>query len=203
MKIIEQVRAPNPRRVRIFLAEKGLAIPFEQVDLINLEHKSVAFGAYNPMRQVPVLILDDGTAIAESVAICRYFEETNPDPPLFGTGARGKALVEMMNRRMELGLFNRVAQAFRHTHPAMAELERPQIKEWGEVNRDRISELLALLDEQLAASKFVAGDDYSIADITTLVAVDFLKVIKYERPASLANLAAWYASVSSRPSARA
>lgn len=203
MKIIEQNRAPNPRRVRIFIAEKGIAVLFEQIDIMKLEHKVPGFAARNPMQQVPVLLLDDGTAISESVAICRYFEETTPQPPLFGTGARGKALVEMMNRRVELGLLGRVAQAFRHTHPAMAELEKPQVKEWGEANRSRIGGMLEILDRQLAASEFVAGEQYSIADITALVAVDFLKPIKYHRPAALKNLGRWYDAVAARPSAKA
>jgi len=203
MKIIEQNRAPNPRRVRIFLAEKGISVPFEQLDLMKLEHRSAGFSAKNPMRQVPVLVLDDGTAISESVAICRYFEETNPQPALFGTGARGRAIVEMMNRRMELGLLYRVAQAFRHTHPAMAELEKPQFKDWGEANRGRIGEMLEIMDRELAATEFIAGDAYSIADITALVAVDFMKPIKYDRPAGLKNLGRWYDAVAARPSAKA
>ena len=203
MKIIEQNKAPNPRRVRIFLAEKGITVPFEQIDIMKLEHRAAGFSGANPMQQVPVLVLDDGTAISESVAICRYFEETKPEPALFGTGARGRAVVEMMNRRMELGLLFRVAQAFRHTHPAMAELEKPQVKEWGEANRGRIGEMLELVDRQLEATQFIAGNDYSIADITALVAVDFMKPIKYERPAGLKNLARWYDAVAARPSAKA
>jgi glutathione S-transferase len=203
MKIVEHNRAPNPRRVRIFLAEKGIAVPFEQIDIMKLEHRQAGFSANNPMQQVPVLILDDGTAISESVAICRYFEETTPEPPLFGSGARERAQVEMMNRRMELGLLSRVAQAFRHTHPAMAKLEQPQFKDWGEANRARIGEMLALLDSELAGAPFVAGERYTIADITALVAVDFMKPIKVERPANLKHLERWYTVVSARPSAKA
>jgi glutathione S-transferase len=203
MKILEQSRAPNPRRVRIFLAEKGIAVPFEQVDIMKLEHRLPGFEDKNPMRQVPVLVLDDGTAIAESVAICRYFEETNPEPPLFGVGARGKAIVEMMNRRMELGLLGRVAQAFRHTHPAMAELEKPQFKDWGEANRGRVAEMLGMMDRQLAADEFVAGGRYSIADITALIAIDFMKLIKCAVPADMINVGRWHAAVAARPSAKA
>ena len=203
MKIIEQRQAPNPRRVRIFLAEKGVVVPFEQIDIMKQEHRLPEFADKNPMRQVPVLILDDGTAISESVAICRYFEETNPSPPLFGRDARDKALVEMANRRMELGLLSRVAQAFRHTHPAMAELEKPQVKEWGEANRARLAGMFEMLDRQLAQHQFIAGDRYTIADITALVAIDFMRPIKYERPPELINLARWYSEVSQRPSAKA
>ena len=157
----------------------------------------------NPMQQVPVLVLDDGTAISESVAICRYFEELQPEPPLLGRDGRERAIVEMWNRRMELGLFFRVAQYFRHSHPAMAALEKPQIVAWGEVNRERALEALAMLDQELASRPFIAGDRYSIADITALVAVDFMKPAKIERPAQLANLDRWYASVAARPSAQA
>lgn len=203
MRIIETAKAPNPRRVRIFLAEKGLKVPFEQIDIMQQEHRQPAFAGFNPVQQVPVLVLDDGTSISESVAICRYFEETHPEPALFGTGPKERALVEMMNRRIELGLFNRIAQTFRHTHPAMAELERPQVAAWGEANRARIGESLELLDRQLASHPFMAGDRYSIADITALVAVDFMKPIKFALPATMTHLARWYGAVSSRPSAKA
>jgi glutathione S-transferase len=203
MKIIEQNRAPNPRRVRIFLAEKGITVPFEQIDIMKLDQRQAGFSQLNPMQQVPVLVLDDGTAITESVAICRYFEETNPEPPLFGSGARDRAQVEMMNRRIELGLLSRIAQVFRHTHPAMANLEHPQFKDWGEANRARIGEMLALLDSDLANAPFVAGEHYSIADITALVAIDFMRPIKFERPATLRHLDRWYDAVAARPSAKA
>ena len=203
MKIIEQRQAPNPRRVRIFLAEKGLDVPFEQIDIMKQEHRLPEFAGKNPMQQVPVLILDDGTAISESVAICRYFEETNPNPPLFGRDARDKALVEMANRRMELGFLFRVAQAFRHGHPAMAVLEKPQIKEWADANRARLADMFVLIDQQLAQHPFIAGDHYTIADITALVAIDFMRPIKYERPPELKHVARWYGEVSLRPSAKA
>ena len=135
MKIIETRQAPNPRRVRIFLAEKGIAVPYEEVDLMKGALKSPEFSKLNPAQRVPVLVLDDGTAISETVAICRYFEELKPlAPHLLGEGALGRALVEMWQRRVELGLFNNVSQAFRHTHPAMAHLEVPQVKEWAEAN---------------------------------------------------------------------
>jgi glutathione S-transferase len=203
MKIVEQSRAPSPRRVRIFLAEKGIAVPCEQVDLMKLDHRSPRFAEMNAMQQVPVLVLDDGTAIAESVAICRYFEELQPEPALFGKGARERAIVEMWNRRMELGLYYRVAQCFRHTHPAMVQLEKPQVKEWGEANRPRAVEMLEWMNRELAGRRYVAGDSYSIADITALVAVDFMKVARIERPPQLKNLERWYSEVSSRPSANA
>jgi glutathione S-transferase len=187
MKILETKQAPNPRRVRIFLAEKGISVAFE----------------INKFQRVPVLVLDDGTAISETVAICRYFEEQQPAPALFGTGAVGRATVEMWNRHMELGLLNAVASAFRHTHPAMATLEVPQITEWGEANKPKAVALLTMLDQELAARRFVAGDAFSIADITALCAIDFMRLSRIQRPEGLAHLDRWYTDVSTRPSAKA
>ena len=204
MKIIETKQAPNPRRVRIFLAEKGITVPFEEVDLMKGALKTPEFSKLNPAQRVPVLVLDDGTAISETVAICRYFEEAQPKAPhLFGEGAKGRAIVEMWQRRMELGLFAHVAQAFRHTHPAMAHLEVPQIKDWGEANKGHALAALALLDAQLAANRFVAGDSYTIADITALVAIDFMRPARLQRPPELKNVDRWYGEVSARPSAKA
>ncbi len=203
MKIIEDGRAPNPRRVHIFLAEKGITVPFEQIDIMKKEHKSGAFAAYNPLQRVPVLVLDDGTAISESVAICRYFEELHPEPALFGTTPLERARIEMWNRRVEFDLFWPIAQCFRHLHPAMAELEVPQVPEWGEANRPRAQAMLAILDRALAEQPFIAGERYSIADITALVAVDFMKPARIARPAGLDHLERWHAEISARPSAKA
>ena len=203
MKIVEQKRAPNPRRVRIFLAEKGIKVPFEQIDIMKKDHLSAGFTSLSPLQQVPALVLGDGTVISESVAICRYFEELQPAPPLMGTSPLDKARIEMWQRRIELALFLPVAHCFRHTHPAMAELEVPQVPAWGEANRSRVQDMLRLLDRELAGRPFIAGDQFTIADITGLVAVDFMKPAKVERPAGLASLDRWYAAVSGRPSAAA
>jgi glutathione S-transferase len=203
MKIVETKAAPNPRRVRIFLAEKGIELAFEQVDLMRGGLKTPEFSALNPFQRVPVLVLDDGTAIAETVAICRYFEELQPEPALFGQGALACARVEMWNRRMDLGLLASVAQAFRHLHPAMAELEVPQVAAWGEANKPRALEILSIMDQELADRRYLAGDQYSIADITALVAIDFMKPARIERPPQLEHLARWYAEVALRPSAKA
>ncbi|MCB1510135.1 MAG: glutathione S-transferase [Hyphomicrobiaceae bacterium] len=203
MKIIEQSRAPNPRRVRVFLAEKGIDMSYEQVSLADMEHKTESFRSINPFLGVPVLVLDDGAAISESMAICRYFEELQPEPSLMGTTPIEKATIEMWARRMEFELFYRVAQCFRHLHPAMAELEKPQVSAWGEANRPHVLNTLQLLDRLLAGREFIAGDKYSVADITAMIAIDFMKPAKIERPADLTSLARWYDAVSARPSAKA
>ena len=203
MKLYDGGRAPNPRRVRIFLAEKGITVPTEQVDLGKLQQRSDAYTAINPMQRVPALVLDDGTVIAESIAICRYFEALQPDPPLFGRGALGSALIEMWNRRVELHLFLPVATVFQHLHPAMKIMIDPQVAQWGEANKPRISEFLRFLDGELQNRPFVAGSDYSVADITALVAVDFMRVSKLAVPDDLAHVRRWHETVSARPSAGA
>src|SRR5882724_5662600 len=172
-------RAPNPRRVRIYLAE------------------------INPVQRVPALALDDGSVIAESIAICRYFEALHPEPPLFGVGARAIAEVEMWNRRLELNLLFPIAHVFRNTHPAMRELEVPQVPAWAEANKPRIMAFLDILDRALKDRTFAAGDRYTVADITGLVAVDFLKPARLTVPEACGNVRRWHAAVSARPSASA
>lgn len=203
MKIIETRAAPNPRRVRMFLAEKGITVDFEQLDLMKGELRTPEFTKLNMSQRVPVLVLDDGTAIAETVAICRYFEETNPAPALFGTGAVGRATTEMWQRRIELGLLLSVASAFRHSHPAMAHLEVPQVAAWGEANKPKALEQLHMLDAELAGRRFIAGDTFSIADITALCAIDFMRPARIQRPEGAKNLDRWYSEVAARPSAKA
>ena len=203
MKLYDGGRAPNPRRVRIFMAEKGIAIPSEQVDLGKLEQRSDAFTAINPMQRVPALVLDDGTVIAESIAICRYFEALNPEPPLFGHDALEIALVEMWQRRAELHLLFPVAMVFQHLHPAMKIMVDPQVAAWGEANKPRVTQFLRLLDGELKNRPFVVGADYTVADITAMVAVDFMRVSKLAVPDDLANVKRWHTAVSARPSAAA
>jgi len=203
MKLYDFGRAPNPRRVRIYLAEKGIQVPTEEVDLGTGQQKSAAFAAVNPLQRVPALVLDDGVVIAESIAICRYFEASHPAPPMFGTGPLGQAMVEMWNRRAEQHLLFPVAQVFRHLHPGMKDTEVPQVAAWGEVNKPRVFEFLPLLDRQLELNRFVAGADYSVADITALVAIDFMKPAKLAVPPQHRNVARWHAEISARPSARA
>ena len=203
MKLYDSKMAPNPRRARIFLAEKGISVPTENVDIGAKEHLTPEYGAVNPLQRMPALVLDDGTVITESIAICRYFEALQPEPALFGTGAEGIALVEMWNRRCELNLFFGVAHVFRHTHPAMKELEVPQVPEWAEANRPRVADFLKLLDARLKDNEFIAGAHYSVADITALCAVDFMKPARVAMPEGLSHLQRWRDAVSARPSARA
>ena len=149
------------------------------------------------------LALDDGTVITESIAICRYFEALHPEPPLFGRGALEAALVEMWQRRVELHLLFPVAMVFQHTHPAMKIMVDPQVAAWGEANKPRITEFLQFLDGELKNRSYVAGKNYTVADITAMIAVDFMRVSKLKVPDELTNVKRWHAEVSSRPSAAA
>ena len=203
MKLYDSKTAPNPRRARIFLAEKGITLPTEQVDIMTMQHKTPEYTAINPLQRMPALVLDDGTIITESIAICRYFEVLQPEPPLFGVGAKEIALVEMWNRRCEINFFSNVAAVFRHLHPLMKELEVPQVPAYAEAMRPRAIWFLELLDKELGKREFIAGDRYSVADITTLVAVDFMKPAKLAMPDDLVSVKRWHAAVSARPSARA
>ena len=200
MKLYDGGRAPNPRRVQIFMAEKKIEIPRIQIDINKLEQKSEQFSEINPMRRVPVLVLPDGTAIAESIAICRFLEEMQPEPVLFGRDAVDRALVEMWQRRVELGFMMPVAFAFRHLHPGGAHLENPQIAAWGEVNQPRAREFMEFLDSELAGRAFIAGDHFTVADITAFVAYRFLKPARIPYPEDLQNLQRWFGEVHARPS---
>lgn len=203
MKLYDGGRAPNPRRVRIFFAEKGVPLPeLVPVDMGKREHKSEAFTKLNPAQRLPVLVLEDGTALAETIAICRYIESLHPQPPLFGRDAREQALVEMWNRRIELGLFAAVAAVFRHSHPSMAELET-QVPEWAEANREQIDDHLWLLELQLAGGRFVCGEDLTVADITAGIAIDFMKPSRIPLPEDFVQIRRWHAELTARPSWKA
>lgn len=203
MKLYDGGRAPNPRRVRIYLAEKGITVPLEQVDLGALQQKSPAFTTVNPVQRVPALQLDDGTIIAEFIAICRYFEALHPEPPMFGQGAKDAAVIEMWQRRVELHLLMPISHVFRNGHPAMEKMEVPQVPAWAEANRPRVMDFLHLLDRELKDRRYIAGDRYTVADITGLVSVDFLKPAKLAVPDELGSVKRWHAEVSARPSAKA
>jgi glutathione S-transferase len=201
MKIFDGGKAPNPRRVQIFLKEKGIDVERVELDINALEQKSEAFEKLNPMMTLPVLQLDDGTVIAETIAICRYFEEIQPDPPLFGVGAIGKAHVEMWQRRLELNFLLPVAFAFRHLHPAAKVLESEQVEQWGKLNQARAIKFMTMLDKELSSRPFIVGEKFSVADITGLVACQFLKPARIQMPEELRHLDCWLKEVSSRPSA--
>ena len=202
MKLYDSKTAPNPRRVRVFAAEKQLEIPTVQVDLNARENHTPAYRDKNPMGGVPMLELDDGTCIAESVAICRYLEGIRPDPPLMGTDAKDRAVVEMWQRRMELEIFQPIANVFVHTHEWFKG-RRPQIPEFGEACRTHALARMKWLDEVLATRPYVAGERYTIADITALVGIDWGRVTKTRIPPECASLLRWHELVSNRPSARA
>ena len=203
MKFYNSNFAPNPRRVRIFLSEKGLSIPRVEVDLAKLEHKTPGYSAVNPFQQIPALELDDGTVIGELIAICRYIEELHPEPNLFGANPLERATVEMWQRRVEWHLLLPIAQVFRHTHPHMAKLEDPQIADWAAANRPRVLRSMMIFNDSLRDRPFVAGDRFSVADITGLVALDFTRSARIAIPPELTNLTRWHDALRSRPSASA
>lgn len=186
--------------MQIFLAEKGVAIPTVQIDINKLEQKSEEFSRINPLQRVPVLVLEDGTAISETVAICRYIEEIRPEPPLMGRGAKDAAIVEMWQRRIELNFMLPVAFAFRHLHPGAVHLEQPQVPEWGQVNQGRARAFMEFLDRELEGREFVAGDRFTIADISAIVGYQFLKPGRIPYPEDLAHLQRWMKQVAARPS---
>jgi glutathione S-transferase len=203
MKIYDHPQAPNPRRVRIFLAEKGVSVPLETVDILRRVNREPAFLARNPFGGIPVLELDDGSCIAESVAICRYFEGEHPDPPLFGKGAREQAEVEMWNRRVELGLLAAIGMVWAHGSPLTAAVIA-QIPANVEPNRKRAAQVMEIFDRALAERPFLAGERFSIADISALCAIDFGRALVDVHPdPALQHLGRWHRDVSSRPSARA
>jgi glutathione S-transferase len=201
MKLYDGGRAPNPRRVRVFLSEKGIDVPLVKIDMAARQHTSDAFRSLNPLGELPVLELDDGTIITETMAICRYFEALHPAPALFGTSPLEIGLVEMWHRRVEMKFFAAVASAFRHTHPAMATSEVPQVAEWGEANRPKALAAMQMIDNQLSANQFICGDAISVADITALIAADFTKPAKIAIPDELVHFRRWYGEMRARPSA--
>jgi glutathione S-transferase len=194
--------APNPRRVRIFLAEKGIDLPETFIDMRKREHKSPEYREKNSLGQIPTLELDDGTTISETVAICRYFEELHPQPPLFGRTALEKAQVDMWTRRTEFVLMTPVGMFWRHAHPYTAAL-LTQFKDFGESNRAHVVSGMRWLDRELAGHEFIAGDAFTMADICALTTLDFANWIGLETPAEFTNLHGWHQRVAARPSASA
>ena len=209
MKFYDCATAPSPRRVRIFAAEKGIDLPTVQVDLRSGEHFGEAFRAINPTCTVPVLELDDGTCIYESVAVCRYLEAAHPEPPLMGSSPAEQGMVAMWDHRIETEGFMAAAEMFRNASRGMKDhaLAGPdpvaQIPELVERGRIRVERFFDTLDAQLDGREFVAGANYTAADVTALVTVDFIHRLKVETPEGCGNVRRWHEAVSARPSASA
>ena len=207
MKLYDFIGAPSPRRVRIFLAEKGVTIPTVPVNLATGEQFSDAYRAINSRCAVPTLVLDDGTAIGEAMAICRYVEEIHPNPPLMGATAVEKAVITMWERRMEAEGYLAAVEAFRNAVPGLkgraliGPHDYEQIPELAERGRARMADFYADLNDRLAHSPFVAGDGFSVADITAIVSIDFaVNRAKLPIPDHLTALLRWRDAVSARPS---
>lgn len=209
MKLYDMRVAPNPRRVRVFLAEKGIEVPRVEVNIRAGENLQPKFLAINPRGVLPTLQLEDGTIIDESTAICRYFEELRPDPPLMGRSALEKAMIECWTRRIEFDAGQPVVDAFRNSYPPYAERAVPgkagtrAIPELAERGKQRLAEFYPAIDRRLAESEFVAGAMFSIADITLLCIADFALAVKLPQPDGLEHFSRWHAQVAARPSAAA
>ncbi|MEL6766880.1 MAG: glutathione S-transferase [Pseudomonadota bacterium] len=197
-----QMQAPNPQRMAMFVAEKGLEIPTTSVDLMQGEHKAEAFRAKTGAAVVPALELEDGTVLTETPAIGRYLEALAPEPNLMGRDPLETAVIEMWQRRVEFGLFTAVGQCFRHTNPHLAVLE-DQVAEWGEINRGRIDGHLRLLDARLEGRAWLAADRMTIADLTAFLATGFQRIIKHPMPDGLDALEAWRARMAETAAGRA
>lgn len=204
MRLYHSYVSPNSRRVRIFLAEKGIAIPCTQVDIRKGQSHTPEYLEINPMGEVPALTLDDGTSLAESVAICRYFEAQQPAPALFGTTPRQTAVIEMWQRRIELKWFVPLTQYWLHSTPMWAQRMK-QIPELAEQNCAAIAQFLMWLDDDLASREYMAGSEFSMADIIALTTMDHADsaYVGLDVSPALKNLARWHERVSGRPSANA
>jgi len=202
MKLYDSTIAPNPRRVRIFLAEKGLTVPVEQVDMRSGVNRQPAFLAKNPMGMLPVLELDDGTCIAESLVICEYFEDLHPDPALIGRTPQERAETRMWERRMELEVMGPLLSAFRHGSPFFKG-RITQVTDMVEPCRATTAKRLAWVNGLLGEREFVAGNRYSIADITLFCTLDFGGKVGEAYDPSLTNVVRWHEAMKARPSAAA
>ncbi len=209
MKLYDFKGAPNPRRVRMFLAEKGVSVPTQQVDLMAREQHGEAFRAVNPWCTVPVLELDDGTRVREAMTICRYLEAVHPEPPLMGTTPMEQAAIGAWEHKLETDGLLPVGEVLRNTVDRFAgralpgPVDHEQIPAMADRGRRRIAYFLDLLDERLRESAHVAGPGFSVADITAFVAVDFAARVQDGLPGDRPNVARWRDAVGARPSARA
>jgi glutathione S-transferase len=204
MKLYTSQRAPNPRRVRWVLAEKGVTdVEIVEIDIMAGEHRAPAYRDKVGVPHVPALELDDGTCVSESIAICRYLEALYPEPNLFGHDAREQAVVEMWARRCEFYLANPMMLTVRHSHPALAALEATQTPQIADYNKVTAERFMRMLDRHLAGRDFIALDRFTMADIVACVGLDFARLIKYRPPEELTNLANWYEACRARPAAKA
>jgi glutathione S-transferase len=191
---------PNSYRVRIFMAEKGIELPLVELDYGKREHKSPEFLKLNSLGQVPVLVLDDGTIITESVAICRYLEAVHPTQPLFGADAASQGKIEMWNRRMENEVFGTIGNVTLHTNEFFKE-RLIQVPEFAEAQRKMIPGKWAWLDREMSDGRpYLAGDEFSMADISGMVTLWLSEVFSYEVPTDLPHVQAWNARLRQRPS---
>lgn len=194
MRLYVSPRAPNPRRVTMFMAAKGIdGIALVDVDLNAGGHRSAEFTALSPLARVPVLVLDDGRALSETRAICTYLEGLYPEPNLMGIDPTERAFIEMADRRMELHLMLETALCVRHTHPGLAVLEQPQFPEFGAAQGQKMRSTARWLDGELAKQPCVAGERFTIADITAFCAIEFARGLLKFRPGEegMPHLQAW------------
>lgn len=204
MKLYTSHRAPNPRRVRWVMAEKGIEdVDLVEVDILTGEHKTPEYRTLVGVPHVPALELDDGITVSESVAICRYLEALYPEPNLFGVDAREQAVIEMWTRRCEFYLANPIMLSVRHSHPALAALEATQMPQLADYNRVAAEKFMKTLDRRLADHAFIAADRFTIADIVAVVGLDFARLIKYRPPEAFTHLARWLETCRARPAAGA
>jgi glutathione S-transferase len=200
----ENYPAPNPRKVHIYLAEKGLTVERVHTKMQERQHKAPDFMKKNSLGQVPVLETDDGKFISESVAICRYFEALHPTPPMFGRDPFDAAMVEMWIRRAEFRLWNPMGQVWINADPRTAVVNPNQFKDYGEHSKKVLANAMKWIDRELSDGReFLAGQHYTMADIVLLCGIDFAKFIHQDMPEDAQHLRAWHARVSARPSARA
>lgn len=204
MKLYTSYRAPNPRRVRWVMAEKGVEnVEIVQVDLLAGEHRTPDYRAKFGVPHVPALELDDGTCLTESIAICRYLEALHPEPNLFGRDPVEQAMIEMWTRRCEFYLANPIMLNVRHTHPALAALEATQQPQVADYNRLAAEKYMRSLDRRLSDREWIAADRFTIADVVAAVGLDFARLIKYRPPEELTNLNRWFEAAKARPAAGA
>jgi glutathione S-transferase len=200
----ENYPAPNPRKVRIYLAEKGLKVDLVHVPMAQRAHKAADFLAKNSLGQLPVLETDDGRFISESIAICRYLEALHPETPMFGRTPYEQAMVEMWIRRPEFRLWAPMSQVWRNADARTEHVVKVRFKDFGEHNREVVADAMRWIDSELADGReFLAGEAFSMADIVLLCGVDFAKFVKMDIPDDAKHLRNWHARVSSRPTARA